>query len=123
MNKFYKMIVVMMMIMATVLTTGCESQAEKQAKFDKLEQHYINRELQMVNEINAADKVNQIQKEFDIWENGIKELEQVTNEMEKIAKGNKEMEAKVAEKRKKLEVDKKDLPKLKALAKQKGWIK
>ena len=123
MNKFFKAIVIVMMMLVATMSLGCESQAEKQAKFEKLEQDYKILELQIVNNINIADKEKTMDKEFAIYEKGVKDLEKIVNEMENVAKGNKELEKKAIMKRKTIENEKKGLIEAKQLAKQHGFVK
>lgn len=118
MNKLLKTITIVTMLLLTIFTAGCESQQEK---FDKAEQKLINKEQVAINAINLNVRNNEHpQKNINIIRTSIKDMEPMVIELEKIAKGDKELEKRAEMRRKRLEREKTKLPELINTFRQKG---
>jgi len=110
MNKLLKTITIVTMLLLTIFTAGCESQQEK---FDKAEQKLINRNQVTINIVATVPNTDAgMQKMIDAYRVAIKDVDPMITELEKIAKGNKELEEKAQKIRNKFERDKKELPNL-----------
>ena len=96
MKKIFKTTAIIMMLVIAIFTTGCESQRDKYTQL-------ANEEARIGMEIanNAANRKYKSQQE------GFRELairlEPIINEMEKVAKGDKELENLAKEERAELE--------------------
>ena len=119
MKNIFKIIAVITTLLIATFTFGCSSPAEtQQSKYEKLQKQYTEFVQKIANETIAkkqkakTDKeVIQLTKEF--IEKWVEKGEPMVNELEKIAKGNKELEENAKAERKELEKNKKVLEKIK----------
>ncbi|MBR1661127.1 MAG: hypothetical protein IJ694_02500 [Acidaminococcaceae bacterium] len=111
-KHIFKIFTIMMMLVLTIFTTGCESQKEK---YTKASYDYINYYEKVDEEIkvlwdkiaineerkqNVKETIELCEKAVKICENYEKDTKEKLEKMEKIAKGNPELERDVRLKRK-----------------------
>ena len=119
MKNIFKIIAIITTLLIATFTFGCSNPVEtQQSKYEKLQKQYTEFVQKIANETIAkkqkakTDKeVIQLTKEF--IEKWVEKGEPMVNELEKIAKGNKELEENAKAERKELEKNKKVLEKIK----------
>ena len=119
MKNIFKIIAVITTLLIATFTFGCSNPAEtQQSKYEKLQKQYTEFVQKIANETIAKKQkaktnkeVIQLTKEF--IEKWVEKGEPMVNELEKIAKGNKELEENAKAERKGLEKNKKVLEKIK----------
>lgn len=96
MKKIFKTTAIIMMLIMAIFTTGCESQRDKYTKL-------ANEEARIGMEIanNAANRKYKSQQEG--FREFVIRVEPIINEMEKVAKGDKELENLAKEERAEIE--------------------
>ena len=119
MKNIFKIIAVITTLLIATFTFGCSNPVEtQQSKYEKLHKQYAEF-VQKIGDETIAKKqkaktdkeVIQLTKEF--IEKWVEKGEPMVNELEKIAKGNKELEENAKAERKGLEHNKKILEKIK----------
>lgn len=119
MKNIFKIIAVITTLLIATFTFGCSSPVEtQQSKYEKLEKQYIQICQKLTNEtINKKRKANTdkeiIQLNKELYEKVVKETKSVLNEMNKVAKGNPELEKKVETEKKFIESCKKHIEEIK----------
>ena len=96
MKKIFKTTAIIMMLIMAIFTTGCESQRDK---YTKLANEGARIGMEVAN--------NAVNRKYKSQQEGFRELvirlEPIINEMEKVAKGDKELENLAKEERAELE--------------------
>ena len=107
-KHIFKIFTIIMMLMLAIFTTGCESQQEKYTKasnelatYEKEKGEYFFNAINKIDEImkdktNGTKQLKELAKLYKEVKNNINEYEKITKEklenLQKIAKGNPELE-------------------------------
>ncbi|MBR1721768.1 MAG: hypothetical protein IJ727_04690 [Treponema sp.] len=99
-KKIFKIFTIITMLMLAIFTTGCESQQDKYIKASNELGSYQKQFLETtLNKLDNAKKLNNLEEQIKIVEDTIKSLDtyqKTTKEklenLQKIAKGNSELE-------------------------------